>query len=378
MTDPRLQGHAELLVHYSLELKEDEQVAVTGTEAALPLMKEIYRSALQAGAHCDLYLRPSWQDFLLYSIADDNQLRRISRVAEIVFSSEYQGVITIYSDVNTHNLSNVDPAKQAVRGRAQTPLLKKFRSKTGTREIRWVGTMHPTEGFAQEADMSLDELENFAYGAMYVDQADPVAVWERIRRYQQRLVDWLAGKSRVELRGPNVELDLSIEGRTFLNADGKYNMPSGEIYTSPVEDSAQGWIRFTLPALLQGRSVNGIELTFEDGVVVDAKSDTNQEFLVQMLDLDQGSRRLGELGIGTNKRIDRFIRNILFDEKIGGTVHLALGSGFERAGGGNDSGLHWDMITELGEAGRIDVDGEPFFETGDFRIPGVESGFPVG
>lgn len=376
MTDPRLQGHADLLVHYSLELKQADQVAVTGTEAALPLMKEIYRSAMLAGAHCDLFIRPSWQEFLFYSIGNDDQLSRVSRVLELAFS-EYQGVVTIYSDVNTHVLSNVDPAKQAVRARAVTPLLKKFRSKTGTREIRWVGTMHPTEGFAQEADMSLDELEDFTYGAMYVDQPDPVAVWLKIRDYQEKLVNWLAGKSQVELRGPNVELELSIEGRTFLNADGKYNMPSGEIYTSPVEDSARGWIRFSLPGLLQGRSVSGIELKFEDGVVVDARSDTNQDFLEKMLDLDEGARRLGELGIGTNKRIDRFIRNILFDEKIGGTVHLALGSGFERAGGGNQSGLHWDMITELGEGGRILVDGEPFFEQGEFRIPGVESGFPV-
>jgi aminopeptidase len=178
----------------------------------------------------------------------------------------------------------------------------------------------------------------------------------------------LADKKLVEIKGPNIDLTLSVEGRTFINADGTHNMPSGEIFTGPVEDSANGWVRFTYPAVLSGREVDGIELHFKKGKVVKASAKKNEDFLIAMLDTDEGSRYLGEFAIGTNQRINRFIKNILFDEKIGGTIHMAVGSGYPETGSKNQSAIHWDMICDMREGGQITVDGELFYQSGEIKI----------
>lgn len=376
MRDPRLIGQAQLIVNYSLALEPGDQVAVLGSEASLSLMKEIYRGSLRAGAHCDIFVQPSWRDFIFFSEASDDQLAHLPDVIWKVYT-EYDAVVTLYSTVNTRELSNVDPARQAARAKAVRPALDIFRARMEKREVRWLGSLHPTPGLAQTAEMSLASFEDFVYGSMYTDQPDPVKIWRKISEYQAKIVDWLDGRSTVEIKGPNVDLTLSIAGRRFLNADGNHNLPDGEVYTSPVENSANGWIRFSLPAAASGRLIPGVELEFSDGSVIAARAETQQDFLDSMLNLDEGARRLGELGIGTNRRIDRFINNPLFDEKIGGTIHLALGNGFARAGGTNESSLHWDMITELGEGGLISVDGEPFFKGGSFLVAGLEGGFPV-
>jgi aminopeptidase len=226
----------------------------------------------------------------------------------------------------------------------------------------------PTQAYAQDAEMSLAEFEDYVYSTTYADAEDPVAMWQKIHDEQQRLVDWLAGKKHVEVKGPDIDLKLSIEGRTFENADGEKNMPSGEIFTSPVEDSANGWVRFTYPAVSSGREVEGIELHFEDGKVVEASAKKNQDFLLRMLDTDPGARYLGEFAVGTNKKINRFIKNILFDEKIGGTIHMAVGYGFPETGSVNESAIHWDMICDMRDGGQIFVDGELIYESGEFKI----------
>jgi aminopeptidase len=216
--------------------------------------------------------------------------------------------------------------------------------------------------------MSLEEFEDYVYSTTYADSEDAIAAWLKVHDEQQRLVDWLAGKKHVEVRGPEVELTLSIEGRTFVNSDGKRNMPSGEIFTSPVEESVNGWVRYTYPAVLRGREVEGIELHFEDGKVVKASAKKNEGYLLKMLDTDPGARYLGEFAVGTNKKINRFIKNILFDEKIGGTIHTAVGYGFPEAGTKNKSAIHWDMICDMRDGGQIFVDGELFYESGEFKI----------
>jgi aminopeptidase len=216
--------------------------------------------------------------------------------------------------------------------------------------------------------MSLAEYEDFVYAATFVDQEDPVAAWQKIHDDQERLIKWLEGKHEVHAVGPNVDLKLSIEGRRFRNSDGDRNMPSGEIFTSPVEDSVEGWYRGSFPAFNHGQEVHGLELRFEGGSVVEAKAERNEAFLLEMLDLDEGSRRLGEFAIGTNNGIQRFTRNILFDEKIGGSMHIALGSGFPELGGENTSSLHWDIITDMREGGKVYVDGELFYDSGEFKV----------
>jgi aminopeptidase len=215
----------------------------------------------------------------------------------------------------------------------------------------------------------LSEYEDFVYSACYVDKEDPVAEWLKMSKMQQKLVDWLAGKRCVKVQGAEVDLELSISGRTFINSDGKRNMPSGEIFTGPVENSVNGWVRFSYPAILAGREIYGIELRFEDGQVVQASAKKNEEFLLKALDSDDGSRYLGEFAVGTNNGIDRFTKSILFDEKIGGTIHMALGAGYPETGSKNKSSIHWDMICDMRADGEIWVDDELFYDKGNFILP---------
>jgi aminopeptidase len=233
---------------------------------------------------------------------------------------------------------------------------------------RWVLTNYPCPAFAQEADMSLSDYERFVYSATFADQPDPVAAWQAIHDMQQKHVDWLMGKDQVVVKGPNVDLTLSIAGRTFINSDGKRNMPSGEIFTGPVEDSVNGWIRFTYPALRGGREVEGVELGFEDGKVVRASATKNEEYLISQLDSDPGARYLGEFAIGTNYQIQRFTKSILYDEKIGGTLHVAVGAGYPETGSRNQSAVHWDFICDMRHESEIWVDGELFYRNGQFVI----------
>ena len=216
--------------------------------------------------------------------------------------------------------------------------------------------------------MSLAEYERFVYGATFAAQPDPVAAWQEVHNTQQRLVDWLVGKDEVVVRGPHVDLKLSIAGRTFINSDGRRNMPSGEIFTGPVEDSVNGWIRFTYPALRGGREVEGVEMTFEHGKVVRASAEKNEEYLISQLDSDPGARYLGEFAIGTNYRIQRFTKSILYDEKIGGTLHVAVGSGYPETGSRNQSAVHWDFICDMRQESEILVDGELFYRNGQFMV----------
>jgi aminopeptidase len=216
--------------------------------------------------------------------------------------------------------------------------------------------------------MSLAAYEDFVYAATFADQPDPVACWQEVHDTQQRLVEWLRGKDKVVVRGPNVALTLSIAGRTFINSDGKRNMPSGEIFTGPVEESVNGWIRFTYPAIRGGREVEGVEFTFQEGKVVQARAAKNEEFLLSQLATDEGASYLGEFAIGTNYRIQRFTKSILYDEKIGGTIHVAVGAGYPETGSRNQSAVHWDFICDMRQESEIWVDGELFYRNGQFVI----------
>jgi aminopeptidase len=235
-------------------------------------------------------------------------------------------------------------------------------------EMTWVYTIYPCPAYAQEADMSLREFEDFVYQSTFADTPNPVERWHALRDEQQRYVDWLAGRSRVEIRGPNAEIAFSVQGRKFINSSGRDNMPSGEIFTSPVENSADGWVEFSYPAIHGGREVEGVRLVFENGKVVEATAKKNEAYLLSMLDSDPGARYLGEFAIGTNYGIDRFTKLILFDEKMGGTIHMAVGNSYPESGGVNSSSIHWDMICDVRRDSEIRVDGELLYRNGEFRI----------
>ena len=375
MTDPRTVNLAKTLVNYSTEVKEKDLVAIIAQPPAAPLIREVFREVIRAGAYPYLlpYSLPGpvpgfeglGQIFL--EEANEDQLGHQDRFWKMV-NEDFDVRIFIKSQFNTRSLSSIDPQQMRIRRQAYKDIFNTYFDRMASGSLRRVSTLYPTQAYAQDAEMSLKDFENYVYSTTFSDKEDPKAEWKRIHDQQQRLVDWLKGKKAVQVKGPNVDLTLSIEERVFINSDGKQNMPSGEIFTGPVEDSATGWVRFTHPAISSGREVEGVELHFEGGKVVKASAAKNEEFLITMLNTDEGSRYLGEFAIGTNYKIDRFIKNILFDEKIGGTIHMALGQGYPITGSLNKSAIHWDMICDMRDGGQIFVDNQLFYESGEFKI----------
>jgi aminopeptidase len=367
VTDPRLTRLADILVNYSTKVKLNDWVHIQAGRISVPLVREIVAQALKAGGRPTIQLESDQIEQLFMDQAGPEQLGWASPLD--VYSIEKMDVaIFISAPENTRAMSAIDPARQQARQNAYRGWVETYMRRSAAGELRWVIANFPCLALAQEADMSLADYEDFVFAATFADQPDPVARWQAIHAEQQRLVDWLAGKQTVEIHGPQAELRLSIAGRTFINSSGDQNMPSGEIFTGPVEDSANGWVRFSYPAIMLGKEVEGVRLEFRDGRVVEATADKNQDFLLTMLDTDEGARRLGELGIGTNFGITRFSKDILFDEKIGGTFHLAVGSSYPETGGKNESAIHWDMICDAHQDTRIRVDGEVFYENGAFKV----------
>ena len=367
MTDPRVDNLANILVNYSNEVKPGDWVVVLGNLVAEPLLAEIQKYILRAGGHPNILMTSDKFSEIRIKESNEEQLKNISPYERMLFE-DADVLISIVAYQNTRSMAAADPSKQQVSGAARQDLMKTYKERSASKDLRWVISNFPCDALAQEADMSLADYEDFVYQATYADQDDPVKEWKRIHKEQERLVKWLKGKKKVELHSPNIDISMSIEGRTFINSDGKNNMPSGEVFTSPVEDSTNGWAEYTYPAITAGREVEGVRLEFKDGKVAKATAKKNEEFLLKMLEMDEGANVLGELGIGTNYAIDRFTKSILFDEKIGGSIHMAVGTGFPEAGGTNDSALHWDMICDMREDSEILVDGELFYKDGKFKV----------
>jgi len=367
MTDPRVKRLADLLTNYCVAVKPGDRVLITGGHLALPLIRETYRQVLRAGGNPMLQIADDEIQEILFKEASDDQLKFVHEPVKVTYDT-FECQIGIRGAANTRAMSGVDPKKQHIRQTAQKGLSEIFMRRSAAGELRWVGTLYPTPAYAQDADMSLSDFEDFVYGACHVDKEDPVAEWMIVSEEQRQKVEWLKGKKQVKIKGPSVELTLSIIGRTFINSDGKRNMPSGEIFTGPVEDSVNGWVRFTYPAIVSGREISGVELRFENGKVIQASAEKNEEFLHSALESDEGARYLGEFAIGTNFGINRFTKNILYDEKIGGTIHMALGAGYPETGSKNKSSIHWDMICEMRDGGQIWVDDELFYDTGEFKV----------
>jgi aminopeptidase len=358
---------ADVLVDYSTEVKRGDTVAVSGGIAAEPLLRAIYRAALQRGAHAVLI--PSFTEAQtdLFWYASDEQLQWIAPF-ERWGREEATVTIDVLASTNTRALSAVDPARQTIWNRARTELREIAAQRAARGERRWSLTIYPTAAFAQDADMATDEFAAFLAAACMLDRPDPVAAWRQLSERQARMMDWLEQRSDIHITAPGTDLRLSVAGRVWINSDGKRNFPSGEVFTGPVEDSAEGHIHFTFPVVTQGREISDIRLHFECGKVVDASAGKNEDYLIQTLDTDPGARRLGEFAFGTNDGIDRWTRNILLDEKIGGTVHMALGSGYPETGSTNRSAIHWDLICDLRTSGEATADGELVLREGRYRI----------
>lgn len=367
MTDPRTAKLADILVNYSTAVKPGDWVLISGGVLALPLLNEVLRQVARAGGRPTLLMNSDLTSETLLREAALEQLEWVSPIETLLYD-QIDVLISVRASENTRALNGVDPQKQRAQQIARRSLMETYMRRSAEGSLRWVGTLFPTPAFAQDADMSLADYEDFVYRATYADQPDPVAKWTAVSQNQERLVNWLKGKRVVQVRGPHVDLSLSIEGRTFINGNGKNNMPCGEIFTGPVEDSVNGWVKFTHPAISGGREVDGVELQFQGGKVVSARARKNEEYLLKMLDSDAGARYLGEFAVGTNYGINRFTRSILFDEKIGGTIHMAVGSGYPETGSRNQSSIHWDMICDMRTESEILVDGELFYRNGEFQV----------
>lgn len=370
MNDTRTIKFAQILVDYSTKVAPGDRVAITATTVAEPAVRALYELILDRGGYPHLLFDFPGQKEVHLAHASDKQLDFIPLFHKMAFE-EFDVLIKIVSPVNTRELSNFDPDRvtrfhNGFGGLA--PLITTQMKREADGSLRRMSTLYPTNAYAMEAEMGFDEYQDFYYRACHADEgtADPVAYWQEIEKEQKYIIERIEGHDQVVLRSPNVDLSLSIKGRKIINACGTNNMPDGEIFTGPVENSANGWVRYTYPAIYEGVIVEGIELTFKDGKVVEASAEKNQDLLLKMLDTDPGARYVGEFAIGNNFEIDRFTKSILLDEKIGGTFHMALGGGYPETGSVNRSLIHWDMICDLRQDSEISLDGELIYKNGRF------------
>jgi aminopeptidase len=360
MRDERLIKLARLLVEYSVGAGEGEQVLVSGGVAAEPLIKEVYTKLLDVGAVPIPQVQLPGMQELFFGHAKELHYEETPSVIRSLYEGA-DAFISIMSPRNTRALAAVAPQKQQALSKRDKALQEVVLGKD-----RWALTLFPTEALAQESEMSLVDYEEFVFGAMALNEKDPVGYWREKAKEQARLMQRLEEADEVRINGPGTDLTLSIKDRKFLNGDGTHNMPCGEIFTGPVEDSVNGEVYFGIPVAVAGREVSGVRLRFENGKVVESNAEKGEEYLNAMLDADEGARYLGELGIGTNYGIGRATKNILFDEKLGGTVHLAVGRSYEKTGGKNESSVHWDLICDLREGGELYADGELIQRDGKF------------
>jgi aminopeptidase len=361
MLDDLVARWATLLVDYCLRVQPGETIAISAELEARPLIEACYLQVVDRGAFPIIRVElPGLSEYFVKH-APESILAHLSpisiREAEVV-----DGRIRISAETNTRSMAGIDPKRQAIVDRARYPLREMLSKK------RWVITQYPTLAYANDAKMALSDYQAYVASAMFLDRADPVEAWQDLGRRQAGLVEFMTGVSEIRIEGQGTDLTLSVAGRTWINSDGRRNMPSGEIFTGPVETSVNGKLQCSFPVCRGGREVVGIALEFVDGKVVRASASEGEEYLLSMLDLDEGARYLGELGIGLNPGIDRFTGSILYDEKIGGTVHLALGSSYPETGGTNKSALHWDLILDTRQGGRITADGRLVMENGRWLV----------
>ncbi len=367
MTDVRIDKLAELLVSYSVAVRPGDKVVINGDNSAGPLVEAVYARVLQAGGHPLVMTQSGATTELLFRYGSDEQLQHVPEPQKLVVDT-YDVRISLIGEDNTKALSRVDPAKMVLRSQSRSELMKTMMRRSAAGELRWTVTLFPTNAHAQDAEMGLAEFEDLVYSACLPDLEDPVGYWRRFSERQAKVVDWLKGKESVHITGQDTDLRIGIAGRSFQNCDGHYNMPDGEVFTGPIEDSAVGHVGFSYPAIYGGREVTGVRLWFEGGKVVKATADKGEEFLQKTIETDEGASRIGEFAIGTNEGITGFTREILFDEKIAGSFHLALGAGYPETGSKNESAIHWDMICDLRDGGEIRVDDQLLYRNGEFVI----------
>jgi aminopeptidase len=376
MADSRVERLARVLVEHSVRVQPGDRILIEGETHASPLVKALFEAILSAGGHPHMLLSlegleatHTGLDSSFIRLADDDQIDFAPTFLKLAYET-FEGRVRIHSSGNTMALTNADSARLSRRRRATHSILDAQFRRGATGAFKWVTTLYPTQAYAMAAEMCLEDYEGFVYKACHVEEGtiDPIAYWRGVEVEQRRLAEAFAGHDKIRVRGPNCDLSLSVKDRTFINSYGVHNMPDGEIFTGPVEESVNGWIRFSYPAAYQSRQVCEVELRFKDGRAVEARAGKNEAFLLEMLETDAGARFLGEFAIGMNAGITRYSGNILFDEKIGGTIHMALGAGYPDTGSKNNSAIHWDMVCDMRQGGELSLDGEVVYSNGAFVI----------
>ena len=363
--DALLTKYAQLLVQYCLDIQEGDRLFIRTSTLAEPLLREVYREAIRAGARTIEYdMSFQGRGRSLIQEAADWQLDQVSPFYELAMR-EFETYLYIRAPFNLRESQNNDPEKAKRLQAAHRPITQTYFERTGSGAMRRSLCQFPTNAAAQEAGMALEEYQDFVFKACHLYADDPKSEWLRVREQQQKIVDLLNARQTVRYVGDGIDLTFSTKGRTWINSDGRTNMPSGEVYTSPVEDSVNGVVHFSYPAIYMGHEVEGVTLWAKDGYIERWEAKRGQAFLDRIFAME-GTRRFGEAAIGTNYHIDRFTKNILFDEKIGGTIHLAIGQSYLQAGGRNQSSVHWDMIADMKSNGEIYADGEKIYEAGNF------------
>jgi aminopeptidase len=369
MYDVRLDRLANVLVRYSVGVKKGDVIRLRMPTVAEPLLLAAYREVIRAGGHPIVRMGPEECAELMCRYGRAAQLDHVFPL-DVEEVKAIDGEISAWAHRNTRAMTNVDPKKQAALSKARKPILDVYLNrlgKKGKNKLRWVGTQFPCHASAQDAEMSLREYADFVFNAGMLHLPDPVVAWKKVHTTQQRLVDFLNKAREVRYVVPNgTDIRFGVKGRRWINCDGRLNFPDGEVFTGPIESATEGEVHFTYPAVYMGREVTDVRLRFRNGKVVDADASKGKDFLFKMMDQDAGGRILGELAMGTNYSVTRFTRNTLFDEKIGGTFHIALGAAFPESGGKNKSALHWDLVCDLRRGGRIEVDGKVISKNGRF------------
>ncbi|MEL6668680.1 MAG: aminopeptidase [Bacteroidota bacterium] len=358
-----LKRYAQLLVQYCLDIRPGDRLLVQSTTLAEPLIAQIYRACIQAGGHCEVQLSMDGQAETLLELGNDDQLAYTPVLYKNAME-EFEAYLVIKAPFD-QNRKAVRPERAAFRQKAMAPLWQTYSRRTANGEMKRSLCLFPCQSLADTAGMSLEDYTNFVVKVCRLDQPKPIADWQSLGKRQQRIVDYLNNRSRFRYINDRMDVAFSTQDRTWINSDGKTNMPSGEVYTSPVEDSVEGEAFFDYPAVREGQLVQGVWLKVSAGEIIDWSAEAGSEVLERALQIP-GARRFGEAAIGTNYLIDRFTKNILFDEKIGGTVHMAIGQSYLQAGGKNESSVHWDMIADMSKSGRIYADDELIYENGHF------------
>jgi aminopeptidase len=369
MLDHRVRRLAELLIRHCISVERNDRVLIQSRVVAEPLVLPLAEEVLRAGGHPHLLVYPDRYDELFERFAQDHQLA-FAPTFELLAYQQFEARVWVRTEVNTREFTHVDPHRESLSSSAWEPVWKAQFDREGNGQFKRVTTLFPTQAYAQDARMSLSEFEDFFYGACHVNdnQADPVAFWAGMARDNEARIRAISGHNSIHLKSDNCDLKFSIDGRKFLTAAGRVNMPDGEIYTGPVEDSVNGWIHFTYPSIVSGTEVAGIELTFADGAVTKAIARVGEPTLKARLATDEGASRVGEFGIGTNYGIAQASGMGLMDEKLGGSIHLALGLGYPETGNTNKSAIHWDLLTDFSKDAEMAFDGEVVFKDGKFIV----------